>query len=904
MGAMAEDREDDSLHDEALDRDFKDSFAARAVQWDEGVIDAIKEGAGIQPSVVLRDAEGESAPIIKVRPIDESRRSEDSRYEIVGEIARGGVGVVHKSRDKDLGRDVATKVLRDEYAADPDIVERFLEEAQIEGQLQHPGIVPVYDLGLEPDGRPYFVMKLIKGRTLSALLADRESPASDRRRFLSIFEQICQTMAYAHARGVIHRDLKSANVMIGAFGEVQLVDWGFAKVLGRPEKERQQPADRTVIVTRRSGEDGSQSVAGSVMGTPAYMPPEQAYGRIDELDERSDVFGLGAILCETLTGKPPYVGEHRELLAMAAQARLRGARERLSACGADDEIVSLCLQCLAPTMSERPHHAGALASSIGAYLAAMEERARKAEVDAAAQRAQEEQQQLELENERAKAAWAHRARRRTRVWAAALIAAVLLAGGWYLWTDRMAAERAGRTAEAVGRSLADAKLFAGRKRWTEAIGAAETADQLARGEDGDGDTRARARAVLVALRAEKQRALDAQAQERRDAAFLARQAELLAGTARIPITADHATAFEAYGVPLDRRSEQDAIAALKGSAIAVELAAALNDWALRRGRGGEKLARIALAIDPDPWRTRLRKAMGEGDRAAVKALTESVGDAKLSADSAALLGQTLLHDGEYAAAAALVEVAERDALDDVRLLLIGAEAERMRVPPRWKAVARYLTAAATLRPDSARVMLHLGDALMYSGDVAAAVSIFEHGHKSDSKRAAITVTLKRLVARLPALNSAMSGESEFGTQDHVDLARLLFYKQRYGAAANHYAVALEERRAHLFFAAASAALAGTGAGDDAAGLDEAARAKWRAWALKWIRLALEDRKRGMQSDIAATRREARRSLEIWKTAWFFECVRLEPALSKLPAEEQEAWRGFWKAVDTALAGAK
>ena len=157
------------------------------------------------------------------------------RYQLQGEIARGGMGAILKGRDVDLGRDLALKVLLESHQGNPEIVSRFIEEAQIGGQLQHPGIAPVYELGTfpEPDRRPYFAMKLVKGQTLAALLRERTDPAHETARFLAIFEQVCQTMAYAHARGVIHRDLKPSNVMVGSFGEVQVMDWGLAKVLSR-----------------------------------------------------------------------------------------------------------------------------------------------------------------------------------------------------------------------------------------------------------------------------------------------------------------------------------------------------------------------------------------------------------------------------------------------------------------------------------------------------------------------------------------------------------------------------------------------------------------------------------------------------------------------------------------------
>ncbi|MEZ6008160.1 MAG: serine/threonine-protein kinase [Planctomycetota bacterium] len=170
------------------------------------------------------------------------------RYVLRGELGRGGVGVVLQGSDADLGREVAIKVLREEFENQPDVVKRFVEEAQIGGQLQHPGVVPVYDLGLS-DGRPFFAMRLIRGKALDVLLAQREQPSAERRRFLDIFEKVCQTVAYAHARGVIHRDIKPSNVMVGAFGEVQVVDWGMGKVLGtgpRPAAASTSEAGRPV----------------------------------------------------------------------------------------------------------------------------------------------------------------------------------------------------------------------------------------------------------------------------------------------------------------------------------------------------------------------------------------------------------------------------------------------------------------------------------------------------------------------------------------------------------------------------------------------------------------------------------------------------------------------------------
>src|SRR5205814_496792 len=191
------------------------------------------------------------------------------RYELGPAIAVGGMGAVYLARDRSLDRKVAVKVLREEFIG-TDLAARFHVEAQIMGQLQHPAIPPVHDLGTLPDGRPFLVMKLIEGATLATLLKERETSDGDLERFLPIFEQICLAVAFAHARGVIHRDLKPANVMVGAFGEVQVMDWGLAKRLHEPP----QCPDPGMANLVKPGND-QETLPGTVLGTVAFMPPEQ-----------------------------------------------------------------------------------------------------------------------------------------------------------------------------------------------------------------------------------------------------------------------------------------------------------------------------------------------------------------------------------------------------------------------------------------------------------------------------------------------------------------------------------------------------------------------------------------------------------------------------------------------------
>jgi WD40 repeat protein/serine/threonine protein kinase len=369
------------------------------------------------PRVVLREAETEDPdPIQRLQSPELPVQQEDSRYQLQGEIARGGMGAIIKGRDTDLGRDLAIKVLLDSHKDKPEVIQRFVEEAQIGGQLQHPGIAPIYELGQFSDKRPFFAMKLVKGQTLSRLLADRDDADEERGKFIGIFEQVCQTMAYAHSRGVIHRDLKPANIMVGAFGEVQVMDWGLAKVLqvggvADEKKSMTQQQGQSVIQTLRSGvgsdfpaigSSGSETQMGSVLGTPAYMPPEQALGEIDQMDERVDVFALGAILCEILTGRPPYVAaDGARVFRMASRGKLDHAFACLDACGADEDLIALAKQCLELEPVDRPRHAGELAKRLAGYLQAVEKRLREAEMQRAAAnaRAEADVQTLKLEKQ-------------------------------------------------------------------------------------------------------------------------------------------------------------------------------------------------------------------------------------------------------------------------------------------------------------------------------------------------------------------------------------------------------------------------------------------------------------------------------------------------------------------------
>ena len=313
-----------------------------------------------------RPAGGVSA-LAPVRPSallsDRLRRPATAgRFVIMGEIARGGMGIIYRGHDPDLGRDLAIKVLKPEWADQPDIAAMFLGEARICGRLQHPGIVPIHEVGTMGDGSPFIAMKLVEGQTFARLLAERGRSAHELQRVLRVFEVVCQTLAYAHSRGVVHRDLKPANIMVGPFSEVQVMDWGLACEVGPMPADVESP---------------------SVMGTPAYMAPEQARG-VAAPDVRADVFALGAILCEILTGAPPFAGGDGGTFGRASQGETQPALDRLHAEGIDPDLVALACRCLSIDPSHRPGDAGEIALAIGNHQSGVQERLRQAELHRAA----------------------------------------------------------------------------------------------------------------------------------------------------------------------------------------------------------------------------------------------------------------------------------------------------------------------------------------------------------------------------------------------------------------------------------------------------------------------------------------------------------------------------------------
>lgn len=292
--------------------------------------------------------------------------------------ARGGLGKVSLARDEDLGRTVALKEIRNRYAEDPHCRMRFVNEAEITGQLEHPGIVPVYSLGRDPRDRPFYAMKFVHGRTLADAIKEyHRAPTPLRLRELLLrFVVVCQAVAYAHSKGVIHRDIKPANIMLGSYGETLVLDWGLAKRLGAPS-DAAQPAMPAVPLStaqyltpteRAELPSTPLTEAGSVLGTPAYMSPEQAAGEVDSIGPSSDIYALGVILYEMLTGRVPYEADTTEAMLLqvviAQPPRPSQVNRRVPR-----PLESICLKALSRLPEQRYRTATELAQDVERWLA-------------------------------------------------------------------------------------------------------------------------------------------------------------------------------------------------------------------------------------------------------------------------------------------------------------------------------------------------------------------------------------------------------------------------------------------------------------------------------------------------------------------------------------------------------
>jgi serine/threonine protein kinase len=390
-----------------------------------------------------------------------------SRYRPLMFHAKGGLGEVFVARDEELRRDVALKRIQERHRANPESLRRFLLEAEVTARLEHPGVVPVYGLGCDVDGQPCYAMRFIRGETLDEALrrfheSDNQGRDQGERRLalrglLGHFVAVSKTVAYAHSRGIIHRDLKPSNVMLGPYGETLVVDWGLAKAGVRDQESTiSEPARSASEGSEQSFDSGSASAEGTelgrALGTPAYMSPEQAAGRWNEVDPASDIFSLGATLYAVLTGRAPYQGRsHADILEQARRGQFASPRQRKRAL--PRALDAICLKAMARQPEDRYPTALALAADLETWLADEPVTAYREPLPQRARR------------------WARR-HRPLATGLAAMLAAVLVLGGGgaaWLYQQRTAAEREARA------SLKEAQQALAAEQYPRAQAAAERA---------------------------------------------------------------------------------------------------------------------------------------------------------------------------------------------------------------------------------------------------------------------------------------------------------------------------------------------------------------------------------------------------------------------------------------------
>jgi serine/threonine-protein kinase len=626
------------------------------------------------------------------------------RYRILRPHARGGLGEVFVAHDEELHREVALKEIQQQHSDQPETRARFLLEAEITGGLEHPGIVPVYGLGVYPDGRPFYAMRFIKGDSLKdavdrfhqadAAPRDRGERSLALRQLLSRFIDVCNAIAYAHSRGVIHRDLKPQNVMLGPYGETLVVDWGLAKPLGRRDAAAAGPAESTWLPARTT--DSGLTQTGSVAGTPEYMSPEQAAGKLPELGPATDVYSLGATLYCLLTGKPPFHGVDSLLTLVQVQSGEfpppRQVKPQVPAA-----LEAICLKALAKQPAERYPSARELAREVERWLA---DEAVAAHRERWWQRA---------------ARWARHHQAATAAGTAAVLVALLLGGAGALAWQR---EQARREAEQT--------RLAEQQRQTVQATLSEVLRLRSQGRWDSGRTLLR--------HAEEQLGQEGPQELREQVAQARRQLELLARLDDIRLQAarnveskldtagadrNYATVFAETGLGTERDSAEVVAQRIRDSGLTAELTAALDAWSIFAVQGSRARWVLAIArqVDPDPvWRDRARDPAVWSDRAALERLAAEAVAPDLSPQL--VLSVSVRLDKAGGNARGLLRQAWRRHPDDFWLAF---QLGNVLMHQEQGEAAGYYRAALALRPSSSAVHNNLGMALQALGKQEEAI---------------------------------------------------------------------------------------------------------------------------------------------------------------------------------------
>jgi tetratricopeptide (TPR) repeat protein/tRNA A-37 threonylcarbamoyl transferase component Bud32 len=625
------------------------------------------------------------------------------RYRRLREHARGGLGEVFVAVDEELNREVALKEIQDRFADRSDARARFLREAEVTGKLEHPGIVPIYGMGTYPDGRPYYAMRFVRGESMQDAITRFHAPQAQGlqplgfhslgfRELLGRFVMVCNAVAYAHSRGVIHRDLKPANAMLGEYGETLVVDWGLARMTGQSTGE-ETTAERPLYLG--SGSATTPTEMGQVVGTPAYMPPEQAEGRLDCVGVASDVFALGGMLYCLLTGQAPYSGS--EVVVQARRGDVVPARKRKVSVPA--ELEAVCQKAMAKRPEERYATASALAADMQRWLADEPVTAWPEPLTVKAGR------------------WVRKNRVLTAAAAAAVLVALVLgtAAGVYRQQQRERAREQARSGLAQVARLREAY------RYTDALAMLEQVRGWAgQAEDGALDT------ALDQALAELTLARDLD-RVRQEAAMLV-EGKWDPGRVRT----EYPRVLARHGLHLLDDDLETLTESIRGLAVRHDVVAALDDWARVEidVRVGRRLLQIANRIDkPDSWRNAVREAVAGGNRKAMLQLVGETPGEKFSASVVHLLADTLGQQN-VEATALLRRMQRKHSNDFWTNFNLG---HRFSKQEKHSEAAECFLVAVALRPETAVTHYNMGVDLKEAGKVNDAIEHYREAIRLEPK---------------------------------------------------------------------------------------------------------------------------------------------------------------------------
>ncbi len=623
------------------------------------------------------------------------------RYRVLRPHARGGLGEVFVAEDHELRREVALKEIRPQFAHDPHCRQRFVREAEVNGRLEHPGIVPVYGLGHYEDGRPFYAMRFIQGNTLHQAIARfhaADGPGRDAaerplalRQLLGQFVAVCNAVAYAHSRGVIHRDLKPANAMLGQYGETLLLDWGLAKVLARPEAG----APGSAPAPDPPDGDGLATEAGSLVGTPAYMSPEQARGDGAAVGPASDVYGLGAMLYALLTGRPPVQGRTRhEVLDQVRRGAWRPPGQVNK--GVPAALDAVCRKALAFEPGQRYATAQDLAADVEHWLADEPVGAWREPV------------RLRLGR------WARRHQARVAAFAGAILVAVLAAGAGLWWLERQQVQRR----QAVAAALDEVARLQEQARWAEA----RAVLGQARGRLGTGGP-----PDLEARLDRARRGLDLVV--RLDAIRLKRATVVEGKLDRAGADREYGLAFEQAGLGRVGDDPDGVARRVAATAVRGAVVASLDDWASCAQTDGRRawVLGVARRADPDPDRDRLRAPALWRDEAGLARLADRVSAERLTPQLLAALGDRLRSRGEP-----LLRAGQKRYPGDFWLNYTLANVLYDRAPDE---AVGYYRAALAVRPATSAVHYSIGETLLEKGAAEGAIAAYRQALALDPRLA-------------------------------------------------------------------------------------------------------------------------------------------------------------------------